>query len=213
MSPADAAALIERVKRVYVGYRTKWDVLYNSLLDDDQEALDFVRERLDPEKIRRQRAQAVQEKRQGRAKEHYEAQAIDLEEASYRSPAAVERAGRGRDVWLYHGTTTRFLRRILRDGLTSGVHHIDAKQPGVFLTARHGGWDQGGTAIWYAQRAAGHFGGEPIVLRVSVPFDWLVWDSDDEDIATGNWQFVADHVPPQRICEVNGEHIRGRCRD
>ena len=116
-------------------------------------------------------------------------------------------------MWLYHETTSRFVRAIVRDGLRSGVHRIDAKQAGVFLTARPGGGlNDGGTAAWYPRRAAHVFGGTPAVLRVRVPFAALMLDADDADIAAGGYQFVAAAVPPEDICEVNGVCTRARCQ-
>jgi hypothetical protein len=46
------------------------------------------------------------------------------------------------------------------------------------------------------------------VLRLLLPYDELTWDSDDEDIASGNYQWVTDYVPPGAIYEVNGERLR-----
>jgi hypothetical protein len=206
MTPEQAEALIAKVQANYVGYRPKWSVLYDNLLIDDEEALAFVREWTDPKKIAARKRKAKSEKVKEEREARYESQAVDPDDASYSGRSAIERVARGREVWLYHGTTSKFLRAILVDGLIAGVHRIDAKQRGVYLTARHTP-----SAVWYADRAAGHFGGDPVVLRVRVPFDWLEWDADDEDISAGNYQFIADRVPPERICEVNGKKIKGRC--
>ena len=217
MSPAAAQALVDRVlaadKARRLPYRRNARVLYAALVADDPEALAYIQVQLDPAAIATARAERARDDRAARAQARYEAQALDLADASYRGAPALARAARGRFVWLYHGTTSRFGRAFVRDGLRPGVHRIDAQQHGVFLTARPGGGlHDGGTAAWYARRAAHHFGGDPVVLRVRAPFDQLEPDGDDADIAAGDYQFVADVVPAEDICEVNGERVRGRCR-
>jgi len=214
--PAEAAELVRRVlatDKVRRVYGRKAAVLYAALLADDPEAHAYVTAWLDPAAVAHARAAHAQTARTARAAARYEAQALDLADASYRGTAALARAARGRDVWLYHGTTSRFTPAIVRDGLRPGVHRIDAKQAGIFLTARPGGsLHDGGTASWYARRAASVFGGAPAVLRVRVPFDTLTLDADDADIAAGAYQFVATAIPPEDICELDGARLRGRCR-
>jgi hypothetical protein len=216
MSPEAARALVERVlaaDRIRRAYGRKASILYEALLADDPEALAYVETWLDPAEIAKARKTKTRQAHTARVAERYEAQALDLSDVSYQSPAALVRAARDKTVWLYHGTSSRFLKAILRDGLVYGINRLDAKQPGVFLTARPGGGlHDGGTAAWYARRAAQHFGGDPVVLRVRAAFDVLEPDMDDADIAAGDYQFVAHAIPPEDICEVNGERVRGRCR-
>jgi len=190
--------------------RPKVDILRASLLQDDPEALAYVQEVLDP----RTQAAARRELRRQAAEEAYEAQGLDLEQFVHLGPAALDQRARGQRVWLYHGTSSRFVRHILRAGLTVTGKQVDPREtPGVYLTAAPGrGMSTGGTAAFYAQRAAGWFGGEPVVLRVLVDYNTLSWDSDDEDIETGGYQWVTDYVPPSGICEVGGRRVRGRCQ-
>lgn len=211
MRPDEAAALIARVKdadKARKAYGRRYAVLYEALLEDDPEALAYIAEWLDPAAIEAARKAKRAEDAAVREEARYEAQALDLADASYRGPAALRRAAKGRLVWLYHGTSSRFVDAILQDGLRHGIQRIDAKQVGVFLTARPGGGlHDGGTAAWYARRAAARFGGDPVVLRVRVPFDDVEMDADDADIAAGDYQFVVDYVPPEDVCEVNGNRV------
>jgi RNA:NAD 2'-phosphotransferase (TPT1/KptA family) len=131
-------------------------------------------------------------------------------------------------VWLYHGTTSAFLPRILREGLVPGKDARPPRkrllglranladrggqirfQPYVFLTADDSG--RAASAGWYARQAAHVHGGDPVVLRVIVPYDALAPDPDDADIRSGRYQFVIDHVPPETIREVDGVQ-RGKTR-
>ncbi len=113
----------------------------------------------------------------------------------------------GKDVWLYHGTTSKLLPRIRREGLSPEMHHLSSSPsdttPGyVYLTADAYG-TEGGTAQFYARRAAGVHGGEPVVLRVRVPWDALEPDEDDADLRCGRHQFrLAGRVPPEDVVEV-----------
>lgn len=141
-----------------------------------------------------------------RAERAYEAQGVDLEDLWREGEPAVRRKAGGEWVWLYHGTSSALLPGILQHGLRPGENVIDAKTPGVFLTAMPGRGDNAG-AFFYARRAAAHFGGEPVVLRVLVPFDALEPDPDDEDIQAGRHQYVIDAVAPAWIYEVNGERL------
>jgi hypothetical protein len=174
--------------------------------DGDRELLAFVAIVLDPERCAQAKKKARASARRDREDEAWEAQGIDLGDVSYRGKAALERAARGMPVWLYHGTSSKQLPGIRRHGLRIGDAKVDpAETPGVYLTARLGGGGyHSSDAQMYADRAARTLGGDPVVLRVLVPFDDLSWDSDDEDIATGAYQFVTDSVPPEQILEING---------
>jgi hypothetical protein len=212
MSPVHADALIAELQAAFAAapwaaYRIKWSVLRQGLVENDPEAIAYVHEKLaeTPARIAQQQAAAAAEAEEAA----YEARGLDLDELSYYGPAIVDRKARGQIVWVYHGTTTRFLDDILQQGLLAGVNRIDAKVSGIYVTARPGGGlREGGTARWYAERAAGYFGGDPVVLRLLLPYNELDWDTDDEDIQTGNYQWVIDYVPPSAIYEVNGESIR-----
>lgn len=137
--------------------------------------------------------------------------AVRLEEASYRGRAAIEKRAAGKDVILFHGTTTKLIPKILKRGLVIGEAKVDPNEtPGVYLSARHSSGGGFAHALGYARRAAGRLGGEPVVLTVRVPFDSLSWDADDEDIASGNYQFVTDEVPLSSIIAVDDEPVRGR---
>lgn len=174
------------------------------------------------ELIQGRAAAARAEAKKATADARWERQAVVLD--PYAMPSV--RTLQGEDVWLYHGTTSAFLPRILREGLVPGkdarpprkrLLGIKANvsdrgdrvrfQPHVFLTANDGG--QASSASWYARQAAHTHGGEPVVLRVIVDYDALAPDPDDEDIASGRYQFVVDHVPPEAIREVDGVR-RGR---
>jgi hypothetical protein len=136
--------------------------------------------------------------------------AVRLEEASYRGRSAIEKKAAGKDVILFHGTTTKLIPKILKRGLVIGEAKVDPDEtPGVYLSARHSSGSGFAHALGYARRAAGRLGGEPVVLTVRVPFDSLSWDSDDADIASGNYQFVTDEVPLSSIIAVDDEPVRG----
>lgn len=183
----------------------RWDKIRHWLLLNDPEALDYMRDLLDEKRCASVRAKLRGEKRADAIEKRYQSQGIDLEEAAYRGPAALKRAARGKLVWLYHGTSSNLLASIRQHGLRIGDAKVDPTEtPGVYLTALPGRGDHNG-AYFYARRAASALGGEPVVLRVLVPFDELAPDRDDEDISTGNWQFVTDYVPVASIMEINGE--------
>jgi hypothetical protein len=126
--------------------------------------------------------------REDRQRQKLRRGALDLEKTSYNGPAAIERKAAGKEVILYA--------------------KVDPKEtPGVYLSARYGGRGSGVSnldALGYADRAARWLGGKPMVLTVRVPWSDLTWDTDDEDISSGNWQFVTDHVPPEAIIEIDG---------
>lgn len=121
----------------------------------------------------------------------------------------------GRLVWLYHGTTTKRLRAILREGLRPDLparRRAETKPGRLFLTANAGGDLRSGQAPgagMYAQRVAELWGGDPVVLRVIVPWAVLTPDSDDADLACASYQWETDTaVLPEQIMEANGRHLR-----
>jgi len=213
-TPGEVAALIARMKLAWaecpwgVG-RVRWENLEAWLLEGDPEALAYVQEQLDPARCARARKKRLAELRADEAEERYEAQGVNLEDLAHLGPVRMAARARGKDVWLYHGTTTKLWPSIRRHGLRIGDARVDPQEtPGVYLTAMPGrGIHTGGTATFYAERAAGALGGRPVVLRVLVPFDSLTADTDDEDIATGNYQFVTDYVSPEQILEVGGKRV------
>ena len=174
-------------------------------------------------RARKKGAAAVEAKKQA-VDARWEAQGVALD--PWAMPPA--RQLRGKDAWLYHGTTSKLLPRILRDGLVPGdepprrkrLRRQDRKsnasgpgdhvryQPHVFLTANAD--SDASSASWYARGAAATHGGDPVILRVLVPWDDLEPDPDDADIASGRYQFVVDHVPPEAILEVNGKRRKPR---
>ena len=149
-----------------------------------------------------------------KAERKYERQAKHVEVGE--AHGKRERRLRGTWVWLYHGTSSALLDQIVRDGLSPDQTPIDKETttPGfVYLTAQPGSWGDGGSAMFYARRAAARHGGEPIVLRVIVDFDDLEPDDDDADqsFATYNAQFrTRERVPPGAIMEIDGERLRER---
>lgn len=118
-------------------------------------------------------------------------------------------------VWMCHGTSSKFWPAIRRDGLvpTEASHRRTWKgtTPStlgyVYLTAA---CNQGGRgdARFYAQIAAGTWGGDPIALRLVVPWGWLEPDDDDADLATGRVQFRTAHrIQPDLLREKDGRRI------
>lgn len=114
-------------------------------------------------------------------------------------------------VWMYHGTSTALLRDIKRNGLQA-----DAPKRTWSSTTR--GWvyltrapsDGPGGAWDYALKAAREHGGDPVVLRVIVPWDDLSPDLDDRDISAGAHQYRMRYgVPPSAIFEVGDDRMRG----
>lgn len=114
-------------------------------------------------------------------------------------------------VWMYHGTSSVLLPDILRHGLLAQPpkQAWDSTTRGwVYLTASASA--RGCGAADYAKKAVYQFGGEPVVLRVIVPWRDLSPDLDDSDISCGRYQWrTRSDVPPAAIFEVDGEHRRG----
>lgn len=143
----------------------------------------------------------------------WEAQAY---RAPYPPPRDVNRAFEGRLVWLYHGTATSKLDAILADGVRRDApKRVDsaANRGRVFLTSHEGGaLHSGGMpgATMYAERAARRFGGEPVVLRVIVPWAWVAPDEDDWDLSCADIQWECGRtLPPAVVMEADGRRLRG----
>ena len=200
--------LIERYARAWSssgrpGY-IRWQNLYAALEEHEPGVEDAVEERIT--ELKKDAPAARSRRKAEREQERWEKQALELD--SWLTLAQQRRRYAGRDVWLYHGTSSELLPTILQYGLQPDVDERiwDEATPGyVYLTALYDGSGKG-DASFYARRAAGHFGGEPSVLRVIVPFDELEPDEDDADIASGRHQFRNPH-PVTRIMEIDGERV------
>lgn len=169
--------------------------------------------RINPSKAeqRKKAAALAKEKEQ----EEYEQQGVEVEEGT--SPREL----RGKKVWLYHGTSTKHLPHIRKEGLRTAAEH-GRKQSNagstaaryadpnhVYLTARATGE---ASAEFYAQAAARKTGGQPVILRVLVDGDDLERDPDDQDISSGRYQYVTDSVTPEQIMEVDGKRQKTTLR-
>lgn len=190
--------------------RILWRSLYSALEEDDWEEARSVLER----ETARYRALAAA---------YAEAEAVEAEQAAWDSQAEIidedapawaqARRLAGKSVWVYHGTSSALLERILSDGLDPAVEERtwDEATPGcVYLTAL--GYESflqgGGTAEFYAKVAASKWGGRPVVLRLIVPWDHLLMDEDDADLKVGDHQFCYPGlIPPDWIREIDGERI------
>lgn len=156
------------------------------------------------------RLEAAREaERQAEDEERYEAQGVDPEWGT------DLRRLRGKRVWLYHGTSTALLPRLLRDGIEPGRAPSNVgrsaaaglrTKPWVYLTSDSGPGPA--SAFFYARGAAAQHGGRPVVLRVLVDGDDLRYDPDDRDLGAGRKQYVVREVPASAIMEVDGTRIR-----
>jgi ADP-ribose pyrophosphatase YjhB (NUDIX family) len=216
MDPIEAEAWVSRMRFAHkvapwTHGTPRWGTLHTSLVEGHPEAFAYVKEKLDPAaKVDREekQARALREERQRR---RYEGQAVEIGDHTHKPDHQVRKLAAGKHVWLYHGTSSKLLPQILKEGLRPqegegkiAIHPHET--PGVYLTGKTG--DGPATASAYAQRAASYFGGDPVVLRVKHPFDDLQPDGDDADLSVGRHQFKTDYVPPHHIMEVNGERVR-----
>lgn len=140
----------------------------------------------------------------------YNSQAVEIDPTW--SPTKIDRlVKRDTPVWMYHGTSTRLCSKIMRDGLRPDAKRTwpDATPGYVYLTVEPGSWSKpAGDARFYAERAAGRWGGDPVVLRLIVPWGWLESDEDDADLKSGYLQYrTSETIPPSAIMEFNGERI------
>lgn len=120
---------------------------------------------------------------------------------------------RGKDVWLFHGTSSRLLRSIAEHGLRGDVKRTDPQGSltrNVYLTASP--YEEPCGAGAYAKVAARAHGGRAVVLRVLVPFDELEPDPDDAHLGCGRMQWVIDGVPPARLFQLDGRPYFARAR-
>ena len=161
-------------------------------------------------RVARERAEAIDQRA-------WEAQADPVPRCPRRPLGG---AYRGRLVWLYHGTTSIKLPGILREGLRHDAPkrlRVEETRGRVFLTANplgRLGWGEAPGARMYAERAASVGGGDPVVLRVIVPWDWLTPDQDDTDLSCAHYQWeLASTIPPAQIMEADGVRLRGPLAD
>lgn len=154
----------------------------------------------------------LERRRRGRrlaaAERLWERQAVTID--ADRRPRDRDLAGR--NVWLWHGTSSELLPKIREVGLlaTPPRRTHGSSTPGyVYLTAQPGGYfNDGGSAVFYARSAAGKHGGDPVLLRVVVPWDDLEPDEDDAELECGRVQFrTSVDVPPQDIREIGEERV------
>jgi len=109
---------------------------------------------------------------------------------------------KGLPVVLYHHTATgkhdRLLRTIKGEGLRSDVPRADplSSGAGVYLTSEV----SGPAVTGYRAAARNKHGGDTITLTVVVDdIDDLYPDPDDEDLRSGQTQWVVRYVPPGAI--------------
>jgi hypothetical protein len=190
--------------------RIRWNVLYASLSDPDprvvDEALEFLRSKVD--ELEAELPAATQRGREIRATKKWEAQAVEVD--PWLSPNELERKLRGKTVWLWHGTSTALWPTIETMGLLAtppGHVHEDTTPGFVYLTA-----DGSHAYDFYARRAAAVFGGDPLLLRVAVPWDELSYDDDDADEPSGRAQFMLGRdLRPWEIREVGDRRLPNLC--
>lgn len=215
--PADAQRAIAEFAKARQGFagQVKWENIYHYLGMPGEYAatLAELRERTREYQRKRQSIRAAEQRE--RRQRAWDAQAIELDPDG---PMGKQTRGlQDTDlVWMCHGTSSKFWPAIRRDGLRptdpreqrtwTGPH---ASTPGfIYLTTacNRGGR---GDAHFYAGVAAGTWGGEPVVLRLVVPWGWLEPDDDDADLPTGRVQFRTTHrVPPDLLREKDGRRIR-----
>jgi hypothetical protein len=174
----------------------RWDDLIEALKDGDEEALDTMRAIM---RAARGEGQVVED----------EPDAPELDGVELEWGQRLGHLDPESKLILYHGTSSLFLPEILERGLvpssaaghTSNVGGSGFSEPSdaVFLSADYGPGPA--TAEFYARNAARRHGGAPIVLTVLIPVDRLEYDPDDEDLPSGQRQFIADYVHPSEIVE------------
>lgn len=181
----------------------KWDRFIEFLLTDPRADVEKWIEEKDEEALRR--AQAHRDEAES---ERWESQAFEV-------PPKPKSGHRGKFVgalvWMYHGTSTALLGDIKRNGLQPDAPKrtwSSTTRGWVYLTRASG--DGPGGAWGYALKAAREHGGDPVVLRVIVPWNDLSPDLDDRDISAGAHQYRMKYgVPPSAIFEVDDERVRG----
>jgi hypothetical protein len=161
------------------------------------------------EAIPEQAERAARERARERDLAAWEGQAYELE------VMPRGRTAQGRLVWLYHGTSDALLPSILRQGLLDNPparsSHSSVTPGYVYLALSAARTD------FYCRVACRKHGGEPVLLRLALPWSWTEPDLDDVDIESGRWQRrVGASLPPEHIFEVSRagqvERVRGPLR-
>jgi hypothetical protein len=210
--PKAAQDLIQRYYEAYTSSgragRIRWENVYAALEEGDPLAIPEIEENiLSLKEYAKKRAGWDEEEREEKL---YNSQAVELDPSW--SPTKIDRRlERDTPVWMYHGTSTKLCSKIMRDGLRPDARRTwpDATPGYVYLTVEPGSWSKpAGDARFYAERAAGRWGGDPVVLRLIVPWGWLESDEDDADLQSGRLQYrTSETIPPSAIMEFNGERI------
>ena len=186
----------------------RWENVYKAFEEGDPEVAGeleaLIREHHEYAKKRKKWDEEEVEERQ------YNSQAVELDPSW--SPTKIDRMVKSSTpVWMYHGTSTKLCSKIMRDGLRPDARRTwpDATPGYVYLTVEPGSWSKpAGDARFYAERAAGRWGGDPVVLRLIVPWGWLESDEDDADLQSGRLQYrTTETIPPSAIMEFNGDRI------
>jgi len=132
-------------------------------------------------------------------------------------PGKRARLKADRLVWLWHGTSDKFIPHILEHGLEPAQQHgnivFDPREGGrtrtslqhVYLTSNPG---SPAGAEFYANAAAHRHGGAPAKIRLLAHRHELSADMDDRDLSSGAWQYRAPRIPVERIMEINGKRVR-----
>ena len=200
--PAERRALAERFSRVLSG-RPHWVRFHEYLAEAPVGEIQAdVAEREAAHARRGEQAKADAREEAQRRRKFRGAVEVEVDPKDRRKQRLS-----GQDVWLYHGTSSKLLPKIRREGLCPDPPRRaapDTSSGYVYLTVRAGNaMARGGDAVFYARQAVGVFGGEPVVLRVRVPWDALDRDEDDSDIGTYHYQYrFAGCIRPEQIAEV-----------
>lgn len=200
--PAERRALAERFLRVLSG-RPHWARFHEYLAEAPVGEIQAdVAEREAAHARRGEQAKADAREEAQRRRKFRGAVEVEVDPKDRRKQRLS-----GQDVWLYHGTSSKLLSKIRKEGLCPDPPRRaapDTSSGYVYLTVRAGSaMDRGGDAVFYARQAVGVFGGEPVVLRVRVPWDALDRDEDDSDLRTYHYQYrFAGCIRPEQIAEV-----------
>ena len=101
-------------------------------------------------------------------------------------------------VIVYHHTSSGLLPAIRREGLRADARKSNSYQnsgAGVYVTT-----EVSGPAVeGYKRNAISRRKGHPVTLEIKTTLNQLTPDPDDEDIASGEVQFILPYVPPQDI--------------
>jgi len=106
---------------------------------------------------------------------------IDLTYVRNLHDTEFREAAKKKKVTVYHGTSSKKLALIIRHGALDPAQSKDYTNwedvsPGIYVTRQLEGF----TGAWlYANRAASQDGGNPVVLELTVPLNWIDIDPDD----------------------------------